>query len=76
MCCGSKRSALRSASTSLPPSRATSTPAPVGAAPISLARQADAGAAAGPAQSDGFPRSAPQPAVIPARSHRMWRLTI
>ena len=83
MCCGSKRSALSSASASRTPPRAVAapprtetSPAPVTAAPIPPTQPVDVKEAAVFAPTPQFRRSATQrepPAV--ARPARIWRLT-
>jgi hypothetical protein len=83
MCCGSKRSALSSASTSRPPARAMAspprteaTPTPVTAASIPSAQGLDAKEAAVFAPNLQFRRSATQhQAQAVARPARIWRLT-
>ena len=83
MCCGSKRSALSSASASRPqpravpaPPRTEATPAPVASRPIPPTQPVDAKEAAVFAPNPQFRHSATQreaPAV--ARPARIWRLT-
>ena len=74
MCCGSKRSAWRSAPASTPQPRAA--PAPVAPAPIPPKRPVDAREASVFAPNPQFRRSATQrEAPAAPRSARIWRLT-
>jgi hypothetical protein len=83
MCCGSKRSALSSASASRPqprtvsePSRAEATPAPVKAAAIPPAQKVNAKEASVFAPNPQFRRAATQhDAQAVGRPARIWRLT-
>jgi hypothetical protein len=82
MCCGSKRSALSSASASRTPPRVApaprteATPTPVTAASIPPAQVFDAKEAAVFAPNPQFRRSATQDeAQAVARPARIWRLT-
>jgi hypothetical protein len=82
MCCGSKRSALSSASAARPqpravpaPPRAEATPATVTAAPVPPAQKVDAKEAALFAPSAQLRRSAPQPETPARPAGRLWRLT-
>ncbi len=80
MCCGSKRSALSSASASRPrravtaPTRAETILAPVTAAPIPSAPEVGVRGAAGFASSGAFPQS-PQRQDAPPQAVRRWRLS-
>ena len=76
MCCGSKRSALMSASASTPQPRvATPTPAPVAARPILAPQEVDVTRAAAFAPSGLFSRSASPLNVSPTPPARRWGLT-
>jgi hypothetical protein len=76
MCCGSKRSAWRSAPASTPQPRAAPTPPPVAPRPSPPAQGVDAKEAALLAPSPQLRRSAPQPETpAVARPARVWRLT-
>jgi hypothetical protein len=83
MCCGSKRSAWRSAPASRPlpradraPPRTEATPAPVAARPIPPTQPVDAKEAAVFAPNPQFRRSAAQrEAPAAPRPARIWRLT-
>jgi hypothetical protein len=82
MCCGSKRTALRSVSTSTPPPRAAPAPAPVAARPApapprpnAVTQQAELGRAAVSTPTGPFRSSASQQGAPLARSVRRWSLT-
>jgi hypothetical protein len=82
MCCGSKRSALSSASASRPPSRAVAspprtdtTPAPVMAAPIPPAQKVDVRDVAMIASSDPSRQSPQHQNAAPPQAARRWRLS-
>jgi hypothetical protein len=83
MCCGSKRSALSSASASRPPARAVASPprtetvpAPVAAAPIPPAQRVDVGrGAAAFASGDPSGQSPQQQNAVPPQAGRRWRLS-
>jgi hypothetical protein len=82
MCCGSKRSALSSASASRPPARAVASPprsetmpAPVAAAPIPPAREVDVRRAAVFASGDPSGQSPQQQNAAPPQAGRRWRLS-
>lgn len=81
MCCGSKRSALSSASASRTSPRAVPAPprtetaaAPVTAEPISPAREVDVSDAAVVASSDSL-REPPQRQSVSPHLGRRWRLS-
>jgi hypothetical protein len=83
MCCGSKRSALSSASTSRLPARAVASPprtetmpAPVTTAPIPPAQRVDVGRrAAVLASGDPSGQSPQQQNAVPPQAGRRWRLS-
>ena len=75
MCCGSKRSAWRSAPASTPQPRAAPTPAPTAARPSPPTQPVAAKEAAVLAPSPPFHRSAPLQEAPSARPARIWRLT-
>lgn len=75
MCCGSKRSAWRSAPASTLQPRAAPTPAPVAARPNPPTQPVAAKEAAIVAPSPPFRRSVPPQEAPAARPARIWRLT-
>jgi hypothetical protein len=83
MCCGSKRSALSSASASRPLARAVASPprtettaAPVMAAPIPPAQRVDVGRSATAfALSDPSAQSPQRQSAAPSQAIRRWRLS-
>lgn len=75
MCCGSKRSAWRSAPASTPQPRAAPTPAPVAARPSPPTQPVAAKEPAVFAPSSQLRRSAPQPETPARPAGRVWRLT-
>lgn len=75
MCCGSKRSAWRSAPASTPRPRAAPAPPPVVPRPSPPTQPVNAKEAAVFALSPQFRRSVPQQEAPLARPARIWRLT-
>jgi hypothetical protein len=75
MCCGSKRSAWRSASASTQPPRAAPMPVSVAPAPTPPTRQAVVTDAPVFASSDPFHLSQRRLDLTPARPVRRWGLT-
>ena len=82
MCCGSKRSALSSASASRPPARAVASPprsetmpAPVTAAPIPRPHEVEVRTSATVASSDLSRQSAQQQSAATPQAVRRWRLS-
>jgi hypothetical protein len=75
MCCGSKRSAWRSAPASTPQPRAAPTPVSAAPTPVPPKPPVDAREAAAFAPSPKFRLSVLQQEAPSARPARIWRLT-